>query len=267
MALLPTKPLAATAAPTPSVPLSQRQCFQMQFLLRLPGLEARHFIEAVKSLRDTDGDQDTTDRRIADLAGQARALRRDEARAFAQLAPLLKTMAATPELQTWAASEADRLSRPLHYTKDEQKDARTEPESAAILATLDEADALKTDTDARLSSLGLWIRLTQGRVGFWAADVGDMTAYLHAALVTRKEPLVSVTLARHLQDTAPPGTPAAVTDALALLAPQAGNLGGLAPDATQSIPLPAVSQAHDALLAAFHSQALAAPDADGAAPK
>ena len=53
---------AGGAAPTTAVPTAQQQCFQVQFLLRLPGLEALRFIQAVKSLRDLDPDDEADDR-------------------------------------------------------------------------------------------------------------------------------------------------------------------------------------------------------------
>ena len=83
-----------------------------------------------------------------------------------------------------------------------------------------------------------------------------MAAALHVALAYRETPRLSVTLARHLRATAPAGTPQAVDAALGLLSPAAGNLSDLAPDATAAVPLPAVSQAHDALLAAFDARHL-----------
>ena len=261
--VLPSRPPAAApeaaTVPEAAVPTAQQQCFQVQFLLRLPGLESLHFIGAVKSLQDINrDDQDATNRRISELSAQALTLRRDEARAFARLTPLLKNMGATASLQAWAASEVDRLGNALFYTKDEQKDARTEPQVAAILATLDEADALNADTDTHLASLGLWLDLTRGHTGLWAGDVGEVAAALHVALVNQEEPRLSATLARHLRATAPAGTPPAVTDALGLLIPKVGNLSDLAPAATTVVPLPAVAQAHDALLTIFHAKGIIA---------
>ena len=246
-----------------AVPAAQQQCFQVQFLLRLPGLEARHFIGAVRALDDLDPDDEAAAaRRVTALSGQAAALRRDEDQALTQAAALLKSMSAPPPLSSWAATQADSLSRPLQLSKEEAKQARTEPEVAAILATLDEADTLKTDTDSQLHTLGLWVNLTRGRAGLWAGDVGEVTAALDVALAHQEAPRLSVTLARHLRATAPPGTPPAVGAALGLLAPAAGNLGDLAPAATAAVPLPAAAQARDALLAAFdprHLLAAASP--------
>ena len=222
--------LPATAYADTAVPTAQQQCFQVQFLLRLPGLEARQFIEDVQSLRDIDpADEATTARRITELSVQAAALRRDEALSFARLGPILKSMAGPPPLQSWVADEAESLSQPLRFSKDEAKQARTEAKQALILATLDEADVLKTDTDQHLPTLGLWINLTQGRSGLWAGDVGEVAAALHAALANQKAPRLSVTLARHLRATAPAGTPQDVRSALNLLAPHTGNMGELAP--------------------------------------
>ena len=253
--LLAALPTAVRAEAT--VPTAQQQCFQVQFLLRLPGLEAQHFLHAVQSLRDLDsGDEVGAARRITELSGEATALRRDEAQAFTQAAALLNSMSATAPLQSWAASEADRLGGPLPYSKDEAKQARTEPEVAAILATLDEADALKTDTDRHLATLGLWVNLTQGRAGLWAGDIGEVAAALHVALARQEPPRLSVTLARHLRAAAPAGTPPGVGAALGLLSPAAGNLSDLAPDATAAVPLPDAAQAHDALLAAFDARHL-----------
>ncbi|MBV9852880.1 MAG: hypothetical protein JO250_24740 [Armatimonadetes bacterium] len=253
--------LPSRAAAPATVPATQAQCFQVQFLLRLPGLEALHFIGAVKSLRDIPaGDDAGIGQRIVELSEQAVTLRRDEARAFAALAPLLKAMGATPSLQSWAASEADRLGRPMQYSKDEQRQAKTEPQVAAILATLDEADALKTDTDAHLHDLALWLSLTRGPAALWAADVGELTAALHVALADHEEPRLAISVARRLRDTAPPGAPAAVRDALGLLVPKGGNLSGLVPVVTANVPAHSLAQAHDALLAAFAAKGLVAPE-------
>ena len=235
-----------------TVPVAQQQCFQVKYLLRQPQLEALAFVEAVKSLQDINSDdEDATRLRITALTAQAANLRRDEAQAFSRLAPLLKTMGATPSLQAWVATEAGGFSRPLKFTKDEAKQAKTEPEVATILATLDETDSLTADTTQQQQTLGLWMRLTQGGGGLWAADVGDMAAFLHTALAAQRVPRVSVTLARHLWDTAPTGTPASVRNALGRLVPQAGNLGDIVPIATTAVSLPTVAQAYDALLTAF----------------
>ena len=260
--------LAPPAHAQLAVPRAQQQCFQAQFLMRQPQLEALAFIEAVKSLRDINADDEAaTQLRISALSVQAAALRHDEGRAFSRLTPLLKTMGGPADLQAWAAAEADGLSRPLKFTPDEAKQARTDPETAAILATLDEADALKTDTNRHLYPFDLWFHLTQGRVGLWAADVGDMAALLQAALAAHKAPGVSVKAARALRDAAPAGTPPSVRDALGLLAPQAGNLAELAPAAHNDVPLTTVAQAHDALLAAFDPRHLLADDTPPASPK
>ena len=249
-------PIHADALTAPE-PKAQQQCFQMQFLLRLPGFEALHFIQAVKALREIDpNDEANTAKQVAALGDQALALRRDEARAYTQLGPLFKDMGATPPLQAWAATEADRLSKPLVYSKDEQKDAKAEPAVAAILAALDEADALKADADSHLSALSLWLSLTHGTAGLWAGDMGEATAALHVALTNNEEPRLTVAVARRLRAAAPAGTPATVRDALGLLVPKGGNLSGLVPVVTANVPHASLTQAHDALLDAFGAKGL-----------
>lgn len=262
--LLLTALVHADPPPSATVPMAQAQCFQVQFLLRLPDLEALHFIQQVDSLRDVDADDTAANTaRISDLSRQSITLRRDEAQTFTQLAHLLAVMSAPPTLRTWAAGEAVSLGKPVVLSKDEQQEAKMQPDTAAILATLDECDTMKTATEAHLSGLGTWLALTQGASGLWAANVGDVAAYLHSALPQNGRSPVAPSVARHLRDTAPVRTPAQALDALNLLIPKGGNLSALVPanDNVPNVPPETLTQAQNALIAAFQAQALIADTA------
>ncbi len=251
-ALLFAPPLRAA----PTVTRDQADCFQVQFLLRLNGLESQRFVGQVASLRDMDPADPATAARVGDLSRESVTLRRDEAQTFARVGGLLRTMGAPAELRAWAEGEADGLLRPVLMSADERKTAATQPDVASVLATLDECDRVETDTDDHIATLGTWLSLTRHAAALWAADVGELAATLRVGISDGIPPRLSATLGRHLAATAPSGTPAAVQDALRLLSPQAGNLSDLAPQTTTDVPLATAAQAEDALISAFSARPL-----------
>lgn len=235
-------------------PASQAACFQVQFLARLPNLEAKQFVQQVAALGSAGTEASLPS--LATLRQQADNLRTAEGQSYTRLASLLTRLGAPHSLRTWASSEAARLNHPVTLSKAEQKEAKSDPDSAAILATLDEAEALKADTDNEMSGIGTWISLTYHQPGLWAADVGEMTAALHVAVAHQVPPRLTTELARHLQQAAPAGTLPQVRYALGLLAPPApGNLGGLVSTAVP-IPLPTAAQVAETLITAFAAKPL-----------
>jgi hypothetical protein len=236
-----------------TVPTDQARCFQVQYLLRLNGLASLHFVQQVAALRELDPTDPAVTTRVAGLSRQAISLRHDEAQNFTRVSRLFRLMGAPSTLQSWSeAAEAAALA-PVLMTDDERKTA-AQPDTANVLATLDECDRLETETDDHMASLGQWLGLTYHTAGLWAADVGEVTAALHMDVTDGVPPQLSATLGRHLEATAPANTPASVKAALGLLSPPAGNLSDLAPATTILIPLPQAAQAQDALLLAFSVQ-------------
>ncbi len=245
----------ACAAPA-TVPADQARCFQIQFLLRLTNLESGHFVRQVADLRELAPDDPAVPARVHILSLQAAALRLQEAGNFSRVAQLFRAAGAPPALRTWAAAEAGLLKGPAPLTPDERKMAATQPDIADVLATLDECDRVKTDTDTHGPLLGEWIGLTGHAAGVWAADVGEVAAALCIGLADQAPVRLEDTLGARLAATAPVGTPAAVTHALGLLSPPMGNLGGLEPPVATDIPVPQASAASQSLLDAFSAQSL-----------
>jgi putative lipoic acid-binding regulatory protein len=238
------------AAPE-SVPQTEARCFQTQFLLRLMGLEAQQFVQQVAALQELAPDDPAIPARVHTLRGQAVALRVEEAKNFTQVSILFQTMGATPKLRVWAATETGLLKAPVLMTQDEQTTATTDPDTAEVLATLDECDRVKADTDDHISTLGNWISLTAHSAGLWAADVGELSAALQIGIMRHTPPRLEATLGRRLAATAPQNTPSSVINALKILSSARGNLSDLAPATDADIPLTQASSSDSALMSAF----------------
>jgi hypothetical protein len=255
LSLLLGSPAARAAAADPA---AQRDCFRAQYLMRLPNFQSQQFIADVASLqKDIDNSVTPTVDRIAGLRQEADTLRQSEQHDSSRLAVLFTNMGAPKILKAWVAAQETQLSQSAAMTKEEQALDKSDPNTAIILATMDECDAVKTATDAQLPSLGAWLHVSYGPSGLWAADVGELTASLEVSSVAGQAPRLAANLPGHLAASAPAGTPSPVLAALTLLIVPTGNLSGLA-DTTETIPVATAAKAAAALLAAFQSNDLAA---------
>lgn len=248
--------LPAYAAETPParVPASQAQAFQLGCSLGLPGARARVFVEAVKSLQRLSDDE--AGPRIKELAEQARSLRREEGRALVAASGLLRQMAAPAALRAGPEASVKTLDAPLVLSKEQRALARTDADTASILATMDEAEAVKKDADSTVGTLTGWLTLTRGADAVWAADVGTLTAQVFVARLAPDRPQFALSAAAPLVRRAPSATPPAVKDALESLAPRGGNLAELASPGTVKLAPSVIGRACDALLSAFRATRL-----------
>lgn len=217
---------AAKKAETPSIPAAQAQAFQLGFALQTPAAQAQLFLQAVKGLKNiTDDVQGTSE--VGRLADRSDRLREVSARAYGQSAQMLRTMGAPAKMQAWAQSAADQLDAPLVLSKEARKYTQSDPHTATVMGTIDEAQSLKVAADAQMPDLLSWLKLSHGADAVWASAVGSLAAGMHAAVVNNKSLLISQTDPLKLADTAPPNTPPAVLKALTDLTPKRGNLAGL----------------------------------------
>ncbi len=231
-ALLPLSAQAKAPAPALSVPRIQAQAFGLGYALRTADLSAVAYTQSVQSLKDVT-DPKVAGAEVAHFKSEVPKLRRSQAASYTQAATLLTQMGAPPALRAWAAQSAATLNAPLVYSKDAQKLAKTEPDTAQVLAELVEIQNIKAAADARQTPLTLWLNLTGGRTAPWNADIGAYTAELRRASAavapTRLSSVTAQVLLRHAPSTAP----AAARGALAALIPQGGgnlqNLATLAP--------------------------------------
>lgn len=245
---------ARAETPPARIPASQAQAFQLGYSLSLPGARARVFVESVKNLQrlsDTDAGP-----RIKELATQARSLRFEEGRALVAASGLLRQMAAPAILRAGPEASVKTLDAPLVLSQEQRALARTDPDTAGILATMDEAEAVKKDADGTIGTLARWLTLTHGAEAVWAADVGTLTAQVFVARLALDRPQFALSAATLLARRAPPATPPAVRDALVSLGPRGGNLAELASPGTVKLAPSAVQKACDALLGAFRATRL-----------
>lgn len=231
--LLLALPLAAHARDSkpkdtlPAVPRVQAQAFALGYALRTADTRALAFTQSVEQLKSVDDDAQAG-AEVARLSRQTVSLRLSEKTAYAQVAAQLKSMGAPESLQTWAATTVAGLSAPVVLTKDAKDLQKKEPDTAQVLSTLAELQALKAGTNSRQQSLTTWLALTGGKVAVWSAETGAYTADLHRAATANRGALPSGA-ARALLVHAPTNAPAATRQAVADLIPTGGgNLQALA---------------------------------------
>ena len=114
------------------------------------------------------------------------------------------------------------------YTSEEKTLAKTEPDTAQVLAALDEIKATKAAADSHLPEMASWLQVRLGPLAVWTVEVGTYAAGLRAAAASPEQAAPSVRTARSLLKNAPPGAPPAARDSLAEIIPHGGNLGDLA---------------------------------------
>ena len=228
-----TLPAAASARDSkpkdamPAVPRVQAQAFALGYALRTADTRALVFTQSVEQLQTVDDDAQAG-AEVARLSRQTASLRLSEKTAYAQVAAQLKSMGAPESLQTWATTTVAGLSAPVMQTKDAKDLQKKEPDTAQVLSTLAELQALKAGTNSRQQSLAAWLALTGGKVAVWSAETGAYTADLHRAATVSRGALPSGA-ARALLVHAPADAPAATRQAVADLIPTGGgNLQALA---------------------------------------
>ncbi len=249
-ALLPLTVQAKAPQAAPVVPRVQAQAFHLGYALRAADLRAVAYTQAMQSLKNVK-DPQVAGAEVAHFGSEVPSLRHSQAASYTLAAALLTNMGAPAPLRAWASQSAALLNAPLVYPKDAQKLAKTEPDTAAVLAELIEIQNIKAVADAQQSPLTLWLSLIGGTAAPWNADVGAFTAELHRASSAAPTRLSSVT-AQILLHHAPLTAPAAARDSLAALIPQGGgNLQNLATLAPANVTPAAVTRAAEALLSLY----------------
>lgn len=241
IALFPTAAIAQDLVPPPSI---QTQSFTLAYTLRNCDLNAERFVHSVKALQDVD-DEKTAGVEVTRLSHQATALRHRQAIAYTQLANLLAQMAAPKSLCQWATKTAVTLQAPLAYSGDASALAKIEPDTAVVLAEINEIQAMKITADAQQPSLDAWLKLTGGSLALWTSQVGSYAADLHAATQAAAFLSPPYGLARQLLQSAPADAPSEVRGDLSELVPRGGgnlqNLVNVAPTAFSTAKMTRIS--------------------------
>ena len=161
MGILLLLPLSGTSAAekrtAPSVPPTQQQTFQLGYALQAPTAQAEQYLQAAKALKTVSDDSEVT-LEIGKLAKLSAALRASERRAYRQAAQRLRVLQAPSELQAWAEHAETRLAAPLIVSQKEKEGS--DPDTATVLGTIDEAQDLKTNGDRHLNALLSCVKLT-----------------------------------------------------------------------------------------------------------
>ena len=245
---------AKDAAPAPDISRVQARAFALAYALRTADLQAVAYTKSVQQLKEV-SDPQVAGVEVAHFSSEVPRLRHAEASSYTVTAAMLSQMGAPASLRAWAAQSAATLNAPLVYTSDAKKMAKTEPNTAAVLAELVEIQDIKAASDAQQTQMTLWLELIGGKVTPWSADVGAYAAELHrASHAASPSPLSSIT-ARILLRHAPPGAPAATRESLATLIPSGGgNLQNLATIAPANITSDKITHVYETLLTLYNAE-------------
>ena len=249
--LLGTMNSAARAADAPAVPPEQTRVFALAYTLRACDLRAQDYVEAVQALK-TAPDDAAAGAETARRSRETPKLRRIQAVAYAQAARLLGRMGAPPAVRDWAVQTAALLNAPLVYSREARDMAKTEPDSAQVLAELNELEGVRVSSDEQQPARAVWLKLTGGAVALWTADVGSFEADLHRASVTPGPSRLIGKAALRLLLKAPPSTPSSARSELSELVPAGGgNLQDLPVTLPQVTPREKISRAYAALMGIY----------------
>ena len=249
--LLALMPMTAAAADAPAVPQSQTRVFALAYTLRACDLRAQDFVETVQALRTGPGD-DAVKAETLRLGRETPKLRRMQAVAYTQAARLLSRMGAPPALHDWATQAAALLNAPLVYDREAKETVKKDPATAQVLAELAEIDQVRASWDERQPSLALWLKVTDGAVALWTADVGSFEADLHRADETSGPSRLIGRATLRLLLKAPADSPSAARGELSELAPTGGgNLQDLPVALPQITSHEKISRAYTALMAIY----------------
>lgn len=257
-ASVPVSLPAVSLSPAPSAATpAQMQMFALGFALQMPAARSEAFLADVKQLQLMEPGEDTV-AATALLARQARNLRRTQMRSYQTTARLLHTLGAPESLQSWAEGTARLLSQPQIVSPEARTYVKSDPATAAILAAIDEAEAVKVIGDRNNISLLTWMKLSQGGAGIWAQIVGRLAAGMQVSAASAHSFLLPRAAVQRLRATAPPGTPLAVLRALSALAPPGkGNLSSLIHQSDVTVPAAQIAPTAKTIVDAYGAQALA----------
>ncbi len=208
-------------------PPGQRRAFALGYALRAAEDSPTALLDAVKKLKDMDDDK-LAGMDVSRLSRDVPDSRQRQQAAYHALALLLAGMGAPTTLRDWAAGTAAGLTAPPAFSREEAALAKTEPDTALLLARLDEVRAVRATTEARKPLLSAWLKLSGGGIALWTADTGRYAYDLYMDTAAYGNSSRTVSGARLLLARAPLDSPAGVREALAALVPRGGNLQNLA---------------------------------------
>ncbi len=252
---IPLSGIVRSPAPSAAAP-AQGQMFALGFALQTPAARSEALLADVKNLQLADPAQDAAPA-TALLARQAKDLRKSELRSYQEAARLLRALGAPQSLQSWAEGTVHLLTRPQIVSPEARPYVKSDPATATILATIDEAEAVKVIGDRSNASLLTWLKLSQGGAGVWAQTVGRLAAGMQASAASGQPFLLPREAVHRLRASAPPGAPLAVLRTLsALVPPGKGNLSSLIHQSDVSVPAAQIAPIAETIVDAYGAQAL-----------
>jgi hypothetical protein len=255
-------PSASAASPSPSkqdpsITASESRAFQLGYQLELPGASAEVFIHDVEALGNI-GDESAIAPEVNDLDTEAAQLRIAEGSAYNRALILANEQGAPSDTRTWLQQRVDQLEQPVVMSSAALPYLKTQPATARIIATLDEATELRAETLDHDDSLSTWLILTSGKDALWARDTGQLCARMYVSLDKSDGLHHPTPTAMVLVSTAPSNAPLAVLRALRAIGPSPDRI---APTESLIIPPTTVESSYDTITQAFVGSEIAEQDA------
>lgn len=177
---------ATTTVPAPSTPSTNRpaapspamvQAFQLGYDVYLPVAQMQFFDHEVQTLSGITSDAEAR-AKVADLNKLADRTRLIEQISMKQTVDLMKQMSVPATVRAPYEQAAAKLAQPLPIAKDARNLVKSDPASAHILSTMEEADALIPSDTTELTT---WVKIARGPDADWSFHVGSLEASLAAA--------------------------------------------------------------------------------------
>lgn len=238
-----------------NISIAESRAFQVGYQLEIPGARAEIFIHNVERLQEVDQEPQIAGR-IGDLDSDAARLRSVEASSYNRALTLAETAGAPSDLKSWLQSCVDLLEKPVVISDDAKGYLTTEPQTARILSTLDEATALRAQTVDKDMSIVTWLKLSYGNSSLWARQVGMLTARIYISLELQDGLHHPTPTAAELVAKAPGDAPLSVLRALRALEPPVTQIGPL--DAMIINPV-VVQASYNCITSAFMGRQLGDP--------
>lgn len=211
-----TPPQAAADAQAAAFGQRLQDAYDLGRLMQEPVISVLYLDAKLKDLANYKSDADASAAIVAD-AKIADTTRTSEAVAYGDAAKLLTRMSAPPGVIAACKSAQQTVTGELQVTSDAAK-AASDPVTKRIIATLDEADAIRPDN----SNLLPWLKLSRGADALWAFHLGQFAVGLDNSLdlsaPSMYQPELLGTLSHNTPGDLPP-TLAAVLDNLRNVSP------------------------------------------------
>lgn len=205
---------AQQTAQQAAVSPAMQQAFRLGYDIYLPIAQMQYLSHQVLLINNTTSDAEQK-QSIADLDKLAARSRLVEQLSTQQTADLMRKMGVPDTIRAPYVRAAAEFAEPLPIASDAKGLAKSDPESARVLSTMEEADQFIPSDSTALAS---WLKIARGNDTDWAFHVGALEASLAVASDNDAPAIALLPTIPPLVAKAPASAPAGAKDAIMDLA-------------------------------------------------